>query len=146
MAISTRFYKQSMQGFSLIELMIVVTIIGILGVIAYPMYQNYVQHSRRTDAMSGLIRLESAQENYRFSHTGYGTLVQVQATATDVLGTSPLGYYTLTVSLANPTSSGYTVTAVATGAQASDTTCATMSINLSNGVETKSPAACWTGY
>jgi type IV pilus assembly protein PilE len=146
MKIKNLFYPQSIAGFSLIELMIVIAIMGILGTIAFPLYKNHIQSSRRTDAMSALIHLEAAEESYRFSNAGYGTLTQLQASTSGITNTSSLGYYDLTVAPSTPTTVGYTLTATATGAQAADTACATMQISLNNGVETKTPPACWTGY
>ena len=69
--------SQSQQGFTLIELMIVVAIIGILASIALPNYRQYVIRARREAAQTELVQLASLQEKiylnsnaYSFSVTG----------------------------------------------------------------------------
>lgn len=56
--------RQHTRGFTLIELMIVVVIIGVLASIAYPSYKRYVVESRRADAQIGLSRLANSQEKF----------------------------------------------------------------------------------
>ncbi|MGO4415522.1 type IV pilin protein [Cupriavidus sp. KB_39] len=56
--------RQRMQGFTLIELMITVMVLGILAAIAYPQYGQYVTKARRTEAKAALARVQGAQERY----------------------------------------------------------------------------------
>ena len=58
-------------GFTLIEVMIVVVIIGILSSIAYPSYQDYVKQARRADAQASLMELAQFMERHYTSKGGY---------------------------------------------------------------------------
>jgi len=57
-----RSFLKGQRGFTLIELMIVLVIIGIVASIAYPSYTRYVQKSVRTDAHAGLMQVASELE------------------------------------------------------------------------------------
>lgn len=59
------------NGFTLIELMIVVAIIGIIAAIAYPSYTQYVERARRTDAQGALMGLAAAMERHRTTNGSY---------------------------------------------------------------------------
>lgn len=121
------------NGFTLIELMIVVAVVGILSTIAFPSYQQYVKQARRSEAQAILLDTQQKQEKWRVNNTTYGTL-------TEVAGTSANDYYNFTVS--GNTSTTYTITATAKSgtSQASDTGCSPLSIDQSG---TKVPATCW---
>ncbi len=127
-------------GFTLLELMITVVIVGILSAIALKVYSTQVLKGRRIDGINALLSLSLAEERYRANNSTYGTLAQ-----TGIAATSPEGYYTLAVS--SNTASAYTITATGIGNQANDavnaTACGTLTLTVSSGTITKSPTACW---
>ncbi len=69
---SKRLTKQ--QGFTLIEMMIVVAIIGVLAAIAYPNYQRYVIKTKRTDMMSEMQNIASQIESRKLAQGNYGNI------------------------------------------------------------------------
>jgi type IV pilus assembly protein PilE len=56
--------KNKKSGFSLIELMITVAIIGILSAIAYPSYVSYIEKGKRAECRAGLLKTMQQQERY----------------------------------------------------------------------------------
>ena len=62
------------QGFTLIELMIVVAIIGVLAAIAYPSYQSYVIKSKRADMMSEMHNIASEIEARKLAQGSYSNI------------------------------------------------------------------------
>ena len=54
--------NHSSKGFTLVELMIVVVIIGILAAVAVPAYFNYILRTRQSDAYHNLLDIKAAQE------------------------------------------------------------------------------------
>lgn len=97
-----RSYLNGQRGFTLIELMIVVVIIGIIASIAYPSYTRYVQKSMRTDAHAGLMQAASVLERCYTRNYSY--------TNCDAVPTkSPDGNYDIEVS--TDSGGGYTLTA-----------------------------------
>ena len=65
--------RQRMTGFTLVELMIVVVIVGILMAVAYPAYQNSTQKGRRTDGIAKLNEVMQAQERWFVQNQTYVT-------------------------------------------------------------------------
>ena len=62
------------KGFTLIEMMIVVTIIGVLAAIAYPSYQQYVIKTKRTDMMSEMQNIASEIESRKLAQGSYSAI------------------------------------------------------------------------
>lgn len=106
------------KGFTLVELLIVVVILGILASIAIPAYQDSVMSSKRGAVQSDLMSFANAMERY-FTENG----TYVGATAAGVYYTqSPTtgGAANYTLSVSSATASTYTLTATATGTMAGD--------------------------
>lgn len=83
--------KKLQSGFTLIELIIVVTLIGILAMIAIPAYNDSVTKARRSDGQSALMEAMVRQERFFTENNTYTTNL-----ADLPLGTSsPEGHYTI---------------------------------------------------
>ncbi len=130
------------KGMTLIELMVVVAIIGILAGIAYPSYQESVRKSRRAEAHTDLFGLQLAMEKARGNCATYATSIGTGGCASkQVAYTANSSYYSLSISGA--TASAYTLTATATGNQASDTECKTITLQRDGTQGGTSGSACW---
>lgn len=130
------------RGFTLIELMTVVSIIAILAAIAYPAYQDQVRKSRRAQAKADLIEYAQLAERHFSVNNSYSDFVSPSDQSPREGGTA---YYT--VAFESDSASTFTITATATeqGGQNNDR-CGDLSIS-STGQKTRSGSAelseCW---
>jgi type IV pilus assembly protein PilE len=125
--------KPQQNGFTLIELMVVVAIIGILAAIAYPSYTDSVRKSRRADVEGALLAFANAMERHFTETNSYlgaaGTILVPADIGVPRIYTAPANtrtFYTLTL-IAPTTATTYTLSAAPIGAQATDK-CGTLTL------------------
>ena len=103
------------RGFSLIELMIAVAIVGILVAIAVPSYQNHLRKGRRADAQAFITQVAQRQQQYLLDARTYALGGAALAELSLVAPTSVSDHYAVTVTPAAPTvPPSFTVTATPT--------------------------------
>jgi type IV pilus assembly protein PilE len=136
-----RSHSNGDDGFTLIELMIVVAVVAILAVIAYPSYMEHMVKTRRAEGRAAMMEVASRLERCYTRFNAYDNAV-CSAVASM---TSENGFYRISASAINATA--FTLQAEPQLAQTSDTKCGTLTLT-SVGVRGQSgtpPAGykCW---
>ena len=136
-----------LKGFTLIELMIVVAIIGILAAIALPSYQKYILQSRRTVAINAILDLAAKQARFYTIGNTYSSSMTALGYASDPMPVSDVSNPFYNVSVSASSANGFTLQAVPQNSQTSDTLCGTFTYTQlgQKGISstTGSAASCW---
>lgn len=126
------------NGFTLIEVVVVVAIIGVLAMIAYPTYVDQVYKTRRSDAKVALLNVAQQFERCYTEASNYTAGVCPSGFPLN----SNEGYYSITLAAGSLTGSSYTLVATAQGVQQGDAECAVFNLDhLGNKSATQ--GYCW---
>jgi type IV pilus assembly protein PilE len=121
------------KGFTLIELMVVLLIVGVLAAIAYPSYRESVKRGNRRAAQSVMMEIVNREHQYFIANRVYADTAALNYTLPPEVSNN----YTLAIALNAGPPPGFAVNLTAIGAQVSDG-------NLSiNSVGVKTPAEKW---
>ena len=133
--------RSKLRGFTLVELMIVIAIVGILGAISMSFYGNYVTDANRTDGRMVLTQTAASLEKCKALYSIYNSAncnVAFPVTSDESL-------YTVAATVISGATFLLTATPVAGGYQAGDTDCTTLTLT-SSGIESGTGAdvtECW---
>lgn len=126
------------SGFSLVELMVVVAIIGILATIAVPKFKVFQAKARQAEAKTTLAHIYTLEQAYFGDNDKYAVLAKVGGPAGCTNTANPLGFY-----IDNCPKSRYSYE-VATPNATAFTATATSGVNAANKVMPGCPADIWT--
>jgi type IV pilus assembly protein PilE len=112
-------------GFSLIELMIVIAIVGILAAIAFPSYDSYVKRGKRAEARNALMDLAARQERFYSDNNQYTSTKPAGCASTAGINTETCKY---SLAISGVTGTNQTFTLTATPIQA-DPECGALTLN-----------------
>lgn len=145
--------RNAEKGFTLIELMITVAVIGILAAIAYPSYTEYAFRSRRVEAQNLLNDAAARQERWKAQNGKYASVDDVGSDLAKLKlpngNASERGYYTLTLTRAEDGSDGgYAFKATRASVQTADRKCGDFTLNATGkkGMAADTPGTvetCW---
>lgn len=131
---------RSSQGFTLIEMMIVVAMVAILAAIALPAYTDQIKKSRRAEAQAYMLAVAARQQQFLVDTRAYGAGTAASAVLPQPANvTTGYGAIAMTVVAGPPPT--FTLTATPNSNQSSEK-CGTLTIN-ETGTKTAAVSGCW---
>ncbi|MGV8825101.1 MAG: type IV pilin protein [Methylibium petroleiphilum] len=109
-----RFTFNRQSGFTLIEVMIVVAIIGILAAVAYPSYRDYILRGQLVDATNGLVSFRAEMERHFQDNRTYATVGTFTTPCARTDGSRVIGNFTIACN-GTPDATTYSMTATGAG-------------------------------
>jgi len=106
-------------GFTLVELMIVVVIVGVLLLIALPGYQEHVRRGHRAAAQAEMLDIANRQQQFLLANRTYMDVTTLEANGYTLPG-EVSAHYTYAIALGTAVIPSYTMTFTATGNQVKD--------------------------
>lgn len=101
-------------GFTLIELMITVAIVGILAMVALPSYRDYILRGQLTDASNGLATIRAQMERHFQDNRSYATVGTFTTPCAAAVATRTFNLFVVSCS-GTPTATAFTLQAVGSG-------------------------------
>lgn len=126
--------QRRQRGFTLIEMMVTVAIMGLLATVAYPAYNDQITRTRRAQAAGCAMELAQFMERVYASNQRYDQNAGVATALPNTACRNETStYYSYAFAASQPTANTFTILATPGGVQASrDTKCATLSLNQAN--------------
>ncbi|MFK7963743.1 MAG: type IV pilin protein [Burkholderiaceae bacterium] len=150
---AARAASKTQQGFSFIELLVTMVIVGIITAVAVPSYGSYVLRTARADARATMLQVNQFMERFYAMNSAYdqrldGAAVALPPALTTVPSGAAKPRFIVSIDAATLTPNSYTIQAVPANASASDT-CGTLTLSSvgARGASGTSTAAelnsCW---
>ena len=137
-----RFAHHAQRGFTLLELVAAMTIIGILAAIAIPNYSEYVMRGYRASAQAFISDVASRQAQFFLDRRAFADTVGAGATGLNMTAPNDIANrYTIAIAITAGPPATFTVTATPNGPQATDR-CGAMTIDQT-GAKTAAGTRCW---
>lgn len=130
-------HRSRSRGFTLIELMIAVAVVGILMALALPSYTEHVRRSHRSEAQAYLMAVANRQHQFLIDTRAFAALANVGVAVPAAVS----NHYTVTLELEAGPPPGFSVVATPKGSQASER-CGVLSIDQT-GTKGADKTGCW---